>query len=68
MMLTSMKTVFVVLEGRGVKTVVVFVTTVDTVTTDGEVMGVGRGSIVATDLGLRDIVIVLADVGVGTDR
>lgn len=50
-MLTSLKTVLVVWVGKGVRTVVVFVTTVDTViVTEGPPMVVGRGAVVATDL------------------
>lgn len=50
-MLTSLKTVLVVLVGKGVRTVVVVVTTVDTViVTEGSPVIVGRGAIVATDL------------------
>lgn len=50
-MLTSLKIVLVVWVGKGVRTVVVSVTTVDTViVTEGATVIMGRGAIVATDL------------------
>ena len=42
----------------------VFVTTADTVMTEGEM----EDATAATDLGVRPIVIVLADIGVDTGR